>query len=148
MPGLVPGIFVDASLFHAVIPVPGLDPGISPGHPDRAGAAAAKVGERGGSPIGITGTRPVMTRVGVGLPERTGGEGRGRLILHAIPFPRCARRSDPKDRRDDTKLQAQRHTFGVIPGRSEAEGKGIHTAASQKAPRVSLPLVGRDRVGV
>ena len=70
-----------------------------------------------------------------------------RSILYAIPFPRFARRSDPKDRRGDSKLQAQRY-LSVIPGRSEAEGTGIHTAASQKAPRVSLPLVGRDRVGV
>jgi hypothetical protein len=36
--------------------VPGLDPGISPGHPDGKGAALQA--------IGITGTRPVMTTEG------------------------------------------------------------------------------------
>ncbi|MBO1907352.1 hypothetical protein J4G37_20855 [Microvirga sp. 3-52] len=36
-----------------VMAVPGLDPGIGPGHPDRKSAALRS--------IGITGTRPVMT---------------------------------------------------------------------------------------
>jgi hypothetical protein len=39
------------SLF--VMAVPGLDPGISPGHPDRTSAALQATG--------ITGTRPMMT---------------------------------------------------------------------------------------
>ena len=35
----------------------------------------------------------------------------------------------------------------VIPGRSEAEGKGIHTTVTG-GTSVSLPLVGRAKVGV
>jgi hypothetical protein len=47
-----------------VLAVPGLDPGISPGHPEWKSGALLM--------IGITGTRPVMTKEGRDLLTRTG----------------------------------------------------------------------------
>jgi hypothetical protein len=45
--------------------VPGLDPGISPGHPDAE--------KRNAFRLGITGTRPVMTKL-VSVPPGLGDE--------------------------------------------------------------------------
>ncbi len=39
-----------------------------------------------------------------------------RHILKTIPFPRCARRSGPKDRRDDTQSDPQCQTLPVMAG--------------------------------
>jgi hypothetical protein len=49
-----------------------------------------------------------------------------RHILKTIPFPRLRLAGD------DTQSDPQCHRFSVIPGRSAAEGKGIHPQAQHR----------------
>ncbi len=64
---------------HLVIAVPGLDPGISPGHPYGKTAVPSGLGSRSALRTGMPGTRPGMTTEGVSPPIlRAGSAGANR----------------------------------------------------------------------